>query len=167
MSGAWTLVAQAGDLIPFTIAELAFIAVYLLSLIAIGLFGFYARRENSLRDFYLAGPGIGFVVLLLTLYATQYSGNTLFGFSGATYRRGYSWALSIHFMTAIVVFYLLLAPKLTSVFHSRSPTHHEPHSTTAYFRPGKRSNLPEKSSCHNARWVQNGTSATYMATLSP
>ncbi|MDP6718833.1 MAG: hypothetical protein QGF59_09305, partial [Pirellulaceae bacterium] len=100
------------DLIPFTNIELAFIGVYLCSLIVIGWLGLRARRENSLRDFYLAGNGIGFVVLLLTLYATQYSGNTLFGFSGKTYRVGYAWIVSVHFMTAIVVFYLLLAPQL-------------------------------------------------------
>lgn len=100
------------DLIPFTNVELGFIGVYLFSLIVIGWLGLRARRENSLRDFYLAGNGIGFVVLLLTLYATQYSGNTLFGFSGKTYRVGYAWIVSVHFMTAIVVFYLLLAPRL-------------------------------------------------------
>ncbi len=100
------------ELIPFTTAELIFIGCYLLSLVAIGIAGFRARRENSLKDFYLAGKGIGFVVLLLTLYSTQYSGNTLFGFTGKTYRVGFSWAVSIHFMTAIVIFYLILAPKL-------------------------------------------------------
>lgn len=99
-------------LVPFNTPELLFIGGYLASLIAIGWLGFRARKENSLRDFYLAGRGIGFFVLLLTLYSTQYSGNTLFGFTGKTYRVGFSWAMSIHFMTAIVVFYLLLAPKL-------------------------------------------------------
>jgi SSS family solute:Na+ symporter len=100
------------QLVPFNAGELAFIAVYLLSLLVVGYLGLRARRENSLRDFYLGGKGVGVVVLLLTLYATQYSGNTLFGFSGATYRLGFSWAVSIHFMTAIVVFYLLFAPRL-------------------------------------------------------
>jgi SSS family solute:Na+ symporter/sodium/pantothenate symporter len=51
-------------------------------------------------------------VLVLTLYATQYSGNTLLGFSGKAYRVGFSWVMSLHFMTAIIVFYLLLAPRL-------------------------------------------------------
>jgi SSS family solute:Na+ symporter/sodium/pantothenate symporter len=100
------------DLIPFNSYELAFIGIYLTSLIGIGWLAMRARRENSLRDFYLAGPGIGFVVLLLTLYATQYSGNTLIGFTGKTYRVGFAWIVSVHFMTAIVVFYLLLAPRL-------------------------------------------------------
>ncbi len=100
------------ELIPFTTAELIFIGCYLASLVVIGIVGYQARRENSLRDFYLAGNGIGFVVLLLTLYSTQYSGNTLFGFTGKTYRVGFAWTVSIHFMTSIVVFYLMLAPKL-------------------------------------------------------
>ena len=100
------------QLIPFSIAELTFVGIYLSSLLAIGWVGYRARQENSLRDFYLAGKGIGFGVLLLTLYATQYSGNTLFGFSGKTYRIGYAWTMSLHFMTAIVVFYMLLAPSL-------------------------------------------------------
>ena len=100
------------ELVPFTNTELAFIAAYLLSLIGIGWAGYRARRDDSLRDFYLAGRGVGFGVLVLTLYATQYSGNTLFGFSGQAYRIGYAWTMSLHFMTAIVVFYLILAPRL-------------------------------------------------------
>ncbi len=103
---------MSDQLIPFTTPELIFIGIYLASLIVIGCFGYRARQANTLRDFYLAGNGIGFVVLLLTLYSTQYSGNTLFGFTGMTYRIGYAWAVSVHFMTSIVVFYLILAPKL-------------------------------------------------------
>ncbi len=100
------------ELLPFNYLELAFIAVYMLSLVAVGWWAYRARRDSTLKDFYLAGNGIGFIALLLTLYATQYSGNTLFGFSGRAYHIGYSWAMSIHFMTAIVVFYLAFAPKL-------------------------------------------------------
>lgn len=100
------------QLIPFNAVEFTFIGIYLLSLIGIGYAGFRARQEDTLRDFYLGGKGAGVIVLLLTLYATQYSGNTLFGFSGKTYRDGYSWGVSIHFMTAIVIVYLSFAPKL-------------------------------------------------------
>lgn len=99
-------------MLPFNQAELIFMACYLLTLPIIGWLGYRARRENSMRDFYLAGPGIGFVVLLLTLYATQYSGTTLFGSSGRAYRVGFAWLVSVHYMTAIVVCYLFLAPKL-------------------------------------------------------
>ena len=103
---------MTGGLLPFGPGAWAFIALYLGSLLLVGWWGYRARREDSLKDFYLAGSGFGFFVLVLTLYATQYSGNTLFGFTGKTYRIGYAWTMSVHFMTAVIVFYLLLAPKL-------------------------------------------------------
>ena len=34
--------------------------MYLFSLIGIGYWGMRARKENSLKDFYLAGSGVGF-----------------------------------------------------------------------------------------------------------
>jgi solute:Na+ symporter, SSS family len=89
-----------------------FVSIYLGSLILVGLFGYKARKENTLKDFYLAGSGFGLVVIFLTLYATQYSGNTLFGYSGKTYRVGYAWIMSVHFMTAIVACFLIYAPRL-------------------------------------------------------
>ena len=89
-----------------------FIVMYLSALIIIGFFGYRARQENTLKDFYLAGNGFGLTVIFLTFYATQYSGNTLFGYSGMTYRIGYAWIMCIHFMTAIVACYLIFAPRL-------------------------------------------------------
>lgn len=89
-----------------------FISIYLGSLILVGFLGYRARQENTLKDFYLAGNGFGLIVIFLTLYATQYSGNTLFGYSGKTYRIGYAWVMSIHFMTAVVACYLIYAPQL-------------------------------------------------------
>lgn len=103
------------QLLPFGPGAKIFIACYLLSLLVVGAVGFRARRNDSMKDFYLAGPGIGFIVLLLTLYSTQYSGNTMMGFTGKAYRVGFSWAACIHFMTAIVVIYLFFAPKLYRV----------------------------------------------------
>jgi len=100
------------QLIPFGPGAQVFIVFYLLSLLAIGALAYRARTEHSLQDFYLAGRGIGLITLLLTLYSTQYSGNTLLGFSGKTYRIGLSWGMCIHFMTAIVVVYLFFAPQL-------------------------------------------------------
>lgn len=99
-------------LIPFGLGAWIFIGLYLCSLIGIGIVGKRARREDSLSDFYLAGPGFGFAILFLTLFATQYSGNTFFAFTGATYRIGYAWIVSIHFMTAVIVCYLIYAPRL-------------------------------------------------------
>jgi solute:Na+ symporter, SSS family len=89
-----------------------FISVYLGSLIIVGFIGYRARQENTLKDFYLAGNGFGLVVIFLTLYATQYSGNTLFGYSGKAYRIGFAWIMCIHFMTAIVACFLIYAPRL-------------------------------------------------------
>ncbi len=100
------------ELLPFHAGAWIFIGLYLGSLIGIGWLGYRARRENTLADFYLAGSSFGFVILFLTLYATQYSGNTFFGYTGKTYRIGYAWIMSVHFMTAIIVCYLIYAPKL-------------------------------------------------------
>jgi SSS family solute:Na+ symporter/sodium/pantothenate symporter len=85
---------------------------YIFSLIIIGAYAYTKKKDDSLGDFYLAGRDMGVVVLLLTLYTTQYSGNTLFGFSGAAFREGLRFIVSIHFMTAIIGAYLLFAPRL-------------------------------------------------------
>ena len=105
--------------IPFGSGGLLFLLCYFLGMIAIGWFSQRAREHNTLRDFYLGGSGVGWWVLLLTLFATQYSGNTMFGFSGKAYRVGFSWITSVHFMTAIIVGYLLYAP----ILHPLSKQH--------------------------------------------
>lgn len=91
---------------------LVVIAIYLGVLIAFGVAGRLASREKSLGDFFLGGRNLGFIVLLLTLYATQYSGNTLIGFAGAAYRSGFAILVALPFMMAGIGFYLLYAPKL-------------------------------------------------------
>jgi SSS family solute:Na+ symporter/sodium/pantothenate symporter len=68
--------------------------------------------QSSLSEFYLAGRSLGFLVLLFTLFATQYSGNSLSGFPGRTYRIGLSYFMSVGFMIGIVSGYLLFAPQL-------------------------------------------------------
>ena len=55
----------------------------------------------------------------MTLYATQYSGNTIFGVAGATYRFGFGWLIAVHYMLAIIVFYLAFAPKLHELSRNR------------------------------------------------
>ena len=49
------------ELLPLDKYGLAFIGLYLLVLLGIGFAGYRSRKENSMRDFYLAGNGIGFV----------------------------------------------------------------------------------------------------------
>ena len=91
---------------------IVFMGIYLLSLIGIGLVGRMAQKETSLVDFYLAVRGMGIFVLFLTLYATQYSGNTLIGFAGRAYRNGFSALVTVLFMSSIIGAYLLYAPRL-------------------------------------------------------
>ncbi len=89
-----------------------FLVAYLTSLILIGFAGKFASKEESLKDFYLGGKGFGVTVLFLTMYATQYSGNSLIGFAGSAYRNGWFFLVGVTFMIAIVAGYLLYAPKL-------------------------------------------------------
>ena len=91
---------------------IAFLCFYILTLILIGWLGKKARKENSLTDFYLAGRGMGVLVLFLTLYATQYSGNTLVGFAGRAYREGYHALVLVTFLSAAVGAFIVYAPKL-------------------------------------------------------
>jgi SSS family solute:Na+ symporter/sodium/pantothenate symporter len=108
------------ELLPFGPGAWVFVSCYLCSLLLIGWVGYNARREDTLEDFYLAGRGFGFVVLVLTLYATQYSGNSVFGVAGAAYRQGFGWLISVHYMLAIIVFYRVFAPRLHALSRRRS-----------------------------------------------
>ena len=86
------------------------VGLYLAAILAIGYAARRHRADESLAEFYLAGRRLSGPVLLLTLYATQYSGNTLIGYPGEAYRLGFSWVMSVGFMMAIIVAYLLFAP---------------------------------------------------------
>ena len=91
---------------------IVFMSIYLCSLILVGFWGRLKRKEESLSDFYLAGRNMGLFVLFLTLYATQYSGNTLVGYAGRAYREGYTVLVTVTFMMSVIGGYLLFAPKL-------------------------------------------------------
>ncbi len=89
-----------------------FLVLYLASLILIGFAGKFASKEESMKDFYLGGSSFGVGILFLTMYATQYSGNSLIGFAGSAYRNGWFFLVGVTFMIAVVGGYLLYAPKL-------------------------------------------------------
>jgi len=91
---------------------LFFLGFYLIALIGLGIVGRIAQKSASLKEFYLGGGGFGVAVLFLTMYATQYSGNSLIGFAGNAYRNGWFFLVSVTFMIVIVAGYLLYAPKL-------------------------------------------------------
>ncbi len=91
---------------------IALLAIYAGALALIAFLSRRASTAGSLSDFYLAGRGLGVPVLVLTLYATQYSGNSLIGYPGEAYRMGFAWIMSASFMMAVVVVYLTFAPGL-------------------------------------------------------
>ena len=88
---------------------LVVMGVYLVVLLGLGWAGKRSRKEESLRDFYLAGSSFGFVVLFLTLFATQYSGNTLLGFAGRAYQQGVTYIVSVTFMILVITTFLVYA----------------------------------------------------------
>lgn len=93
-------------------AGIVVLMLYMVSLLGIGWYGKTKQRDASAGDFYLGGKSLGFLVLLLTLYATQYSGNTLIGFAGKAYREGFALVGSMTFMMSVVVMYFIFAPRL-------------------------------------------------------
>lgn len=97
-----------------TLGALGLIGVgaYLVLTLTIAELARRSRRDASPADHFLAGRSLGPVVLLLTLYATAYSGNSLLGFPGEAYRAGFVWIMSTGFMSAIIVILHLLVPVL-------------------------------------------------------
>ena len=101
--------------IPFGLGAILFVGGYLGLLLVLGYLAKRRRVSDSLDEFYLAGRNLGGFVLFLTLYATQYSGNSLLGYPGEAYRLGFAWLMSVGFMMAIVVVYLIFAPRLYQI----------------------------------------------------
>ena len=84
------------------------------------LIGFLAGRgqpgvRDSVSGYFLAGKHLGLIALFFTLYATQYSGNTVIGYAPSAYRQGFPWWQSVTFMTFIIAVYLLFAPRLYAI----------------------------------------------------
>jgi len=88
------------------------LCIYLVGLVVVAEFARRARVDTTPADHFLAGRGLGTFVLFLTLYATAYSGNSLLGYPGEAYRRGFSWIMATGFMMSIIVMFHVLAPKL-------------------------------------------------------
>jgi Na+/proline symporter len=91
---------------------LAALCVYLVALVVVAEFARRARRDDTPADHFLAGRDLGVFVLFLTLYATTYSGNSLLGYPGEAYRRGFSWMMATGFMMSIITAFQVLVPKL-------------------------------------------------------
>ncbi len=89
--------------------------VYLVLLVVIAEVARRARRDRTPADHFLAGRDLGVLVLFFTLYATAYSGNSLLGYPGEAYRRGFSWIMATGFMMSIIVAFHLLVPRLRPI----------------------------------------------------
>jgi SSS family solute:Na+ symporter/sodium/pantothenate symporter len=98
--------------VTFAVAGIGALAVYLAALAVVAEAARRARRDASPADHFLANRELGTFVLFLTMYATAYSGNSLLGYPGEAYRRGFSWIMATGFMLAIVVLFHGLAPRL-------------------------------------------------------
>jgi len=70
--------------------RLSIVLMYLLATLGIGAFFRKSARINSV-EFFLAGRNLNGVLLFFTMAATNFSAFTIFGFSGAGYRIGYSF----------------------------------------------------------------------------
>ena len=110
------------DLVFAGVDGVIILALYALIML---LIGYYSGRGNknlqdSLSNYYLAGKNLGFIALFFTLYATQYSGNTIVGYAPTAYRSGFVWLQSISFMTIIIGVYLLFAPRLYVISKKRN-----------------------------------------------
>jgi Na+/proline symporter len=88
------------------------LAFYVAGLLVVAELARRARHDLSPSDHFLAGRELGLFVLFLTLYATAYSGNSLLGYPGEAYRRGFSWIMATGFMMSIIVAFHALAPRL-------------------------------------------------------
>ncbi|SDD54506.1 sodium:solute symporter family protein [Kordiimonas lacus] len=94
--------------------------LYLASLLVIGWRANRASRETSLKDYYLAGSSMGAVSVFFTLYATQYSGNTLSAVPGNAYRNGFIGLSIVVAVMAIVLVYYTYAPALNRLSKKQS-----------------------------------------------
>jgi solute:Na+ symporter, SSS family len=100
---------------PFELIGLIALGLYLAILVVVAALARRARRDLSPADHFLAGRGLGLFVVFLTLYATAYSGNSLLGYPGEAYRRGFSWVMATGFMMSIIVVFHLLVPRLRPI----------------------------------------------------
>jgi Na+/proline symporter len=91
------------------------LVAYLGLLFAVAILARRARRSDSPSDHFLAGRDLGLLILFFTLYATAYSGNSLLGYPGEAYRRGFSWIMATGFMLSIIVVFHALVPRLRPI----------------------------------------------------
>jgi SSS family solute:Na+ symporter len=101
------------------IARLSIVLVYLLAMLVIGI---VFRRQSSRNkvEFFLAGRGLGRVLLFFTMAATNFSAFTIFGLSGAGYRIGYAFLPVMGFGTGFMALGMyIVGRRIVQLSHAR------------------------------------------------
>ncbi|MFC7201522.1 sodium:solute symporter family protein [Halospeciosus flavus] len=83
------------------VVELGVVFAYLLVALVVGAVA-YRATERSAEDYYLAGRGLGTVVLLFTTFATLLSAFTFFGGPNLAYAAGPEWILVMGLMDGVL-----------------------------------------------------------------
>ena len=91
------------------------LGAYVLVLLVVAEVARRARTDLTPSDHFLAGRHLGVFVLFLTLYATTYSGNSLLGYPGEAYRRGFAWIMATGFMISIIVIFHAFVPRFRPI----------------------------------------------------
>jgi SSS family solute:Na+ symporter len=90
--------------------RLSIILAYLTVTLIIGVI-FRKRASANKVEFFLAGRGVGRLLLFFTMAATNFSAFTIFGLSGAGYRIGYAFYPVMGFGTGFMALSFLLIGK--------------------------------------------------------
>jgi SSS family solute:Na+ symporter len=90
--------------------RLSIILAYLAITLVIGIV-FRKRASRNKIEFFLAGRGVGRLLLFFTMAATNFSAFTIFGLSGAGYRIGYAFYPVMGFGTGFMALSFLLIGK--------------------------------------------------------
>ncbi len=109
---------QAAFGIEAPVVAIAFVALLML----IGYYSWKRRVGATVQDFFLASRLLGYLVLGLSLYAAQYSGNSFIGYAARGYRDGFLFLSYPTFMVTILPFTILIAARLIPVSVTRNLT---------------------------------------------
>jgi len=85
-----------------------FVALYLITVLYIGIFAFRGKRGSGAEDFFLAGRSLGGTVFLFSLFGTHMTAFAILGSSGHAFRNGIVTYGLMASSSAIIVPVLLL-----------------------------------------------------------
>jgi len=95
------------------------LAISLVVMLYVGWYSYKKRQAESMEDYFLASRTLGTLVVALSLFATQYSGNSMIGYTARAYRIGFQQLVFPVFMVMIPVGYMLFIPRLYVLANKR------------------------------------------------